>query len=65
MPQVFQKGIVHSVDVDLSDKELSGGFKTTNGVKILELRRIKARAQVTHSVILTFQESVLPSQVFW
>ena len=26
VPCVFQKGIVYSVDVDLSDKELSGGF---------------------------------------
>ena len=39
-------------------------FKSSNGVKILDVRRIKARAQATHSVILMFQGSVLPYQVF-
>ena len=27
VPRVFQKGNVHGVDVDLSDDELSGGFR--------------------------------------
>ena len=39
-------------------------FKTTYGVKSLEVRRIMSRAQATHSVVLTFQGSVLPRQVF-
>ena len=37
---------------------------TTNGVKILEVRGIKARALTTHSVILTFMGSVLPGKVY-
>ena len=37
----FQKGIVNSVGDDLMDEELSGRFKSTNGVRILEVRRIK------------------------
>ena len=39
----FQKGIVNSVGDDLMDEELSGSFKSTNGVRILEVRRIKER----------------------
>ena len=50
----MRKVLFTSVDVDLSHEELSEGFTTTNGVKILAMRRIKARAPATHSVILTF-----------
>ena len=57
--------IIHSVNVDLMDEELSVGFKTTSGVKNLEVRRIKVRDQATNSVILMFQRSILPSQVYF
>ena len=56
------QGVIHGVEVDLNDEELSEGLKVV-GVKVVGVQRLRSRGVPMETVVVTFREKHVPESV--
>ena len=56
------KVVLHGVDVELVDDELIEGLKA-GGVKVVEVKRLRARGMLVETVVVTFRGQQVPEAV--
>ena len=61
IPKVTNKGIIHGVDDEFSDDDLTEGLTTTAGIKVINAKRLGK----SKSVVVTFNGSSLPGHVLY
>ncbi len=57
------KGIIHGVDIDLSDEDIMEGLNGSNSTKCVHVLRFKKGEQTLHTVVISFAGNKLPDSV--